>query len=93
MPGYALARRVWSPQIAQPRREAKAQQMHEGKDVIGEASRVGVVLLYAQVGLVIEQTIEHVGGITDAHVDGLCVVRCEPITRSRSTLLRRPKSH
>ncbi len=46
---------------ADARREAEAQQMHEGKDMIGEARRVGVVLLDAQVGLVVQQAVEHVG--------------------------------
>ncbi len=33
--------------------------MHQGKDVIGEAGRVGVVLLDPQVGLVVQQAVEH----------------------------------
>jgi len=32
-------------QIADARREAKAQQVHQGKDVIGEARCVGVMLI------------------------------------------------
>ena len=35
--------------------------MHQGKDVIGEAGRVGVVLLDPQVGLVVQQAVEHIG--------------------------------
>jgi hypothetical protein len=50
-----------------------------GKDVIGKAGSVGVVLLDAQVRLVIEQAIEHIGSITDAYVDGLCVAGRELI--------------
>ncbi len=50
-------------QGADARREAEAQQMHEGKDMIGEARRVGVVLLDAQVGLVVQQAVEHVGRV------------------------------
>ncbi len=43
--------------------------MHQGKDVIGEASsRVGVVLLDPQVGLVVQQAVEHIGGIADADI-------------------------
>ncbi|ENH31959.1 putative transposase, partial [Escherichia coli P0302308.13] len=34
--------------------------MHQGKDVIGEAGRVGVVLLDPQVGLVVQQAVEHI---------------------------------
>ena len=47
--------------IAQPRREAKAQKKHKSEDVIGEAGRVGVMLLDAQIRLVVEQAIEHIG--------------------------------
>ena len=36
--------------------------MHQGKDVIGEAGRVGVVLLDPQVGFVIQQAVERSGG-------------------------------
>ncbi len=42
--------------------------MHQGKDVIGEAGRVGVVLLDPQVGLVVQQAVEHIGGIADADI-------------------------
>ncbi len=41
---------------------------HQGKDVIGEAGRVGVVLLDPQVGLVVQQAVEHIGGIADADI-------------------------
>ena len=40
--------------------------MHQGKDVIGEAGRVGVVLLDPQV--VVQQAVEHIGGIADADI-------------------------
>lgn len=36
-----------------------------------ESSRVGVVLLNAQVALVVEQTVKHVGRVAHAHVDHL----------------------
>ena len=50
-------------EVADTRREAEAQQVHQGEDVIGEAGRVGVVFLNPQVGLVVQQAVEHVGGI------------------------------
>ncbi len=48
-------------QVADARREAEAQEVHQGEDVIGEARRVGVMLLDPQVGLVVQQAVEHVG--------------------------------
>ncbi len=36
-------------QVADVRREANAQKVHQGEDVIGETRRVGVVLLDPQV--------------------------------------------
>ena len=47
--------------VANARREAEAQEVHQGEDVIGEARRVGVVLLDPQVGFVVQQAVEHVG--------------------------------
>ncbi|GAS59631.1 hypothetical protein NGUA37_02747 [Salmonella enterica] len=55
-------------EVADARREAEAQQVHQGKDAIGEAGRVGVVLLDPQVGLVVQQAVEHIGGIADADI-------------------------
>lgn len=54
-------------EIADARCEAEAQQVHQGEDVIGEASPVGVVLLDPQVGLVVQQTVEHASGTTVPH--------------------------
>ena len=42
----------------------KPSRCIRGKDVIGEAGRVGVVLLDPQVGLVVQQAVEHIGGIS-----------------------------
>ncbi len=58
-PGFTEVADAWC--------EAEAQQVHQGEDVIGEASRVGVVLLDPQVGLVVQQAVEHIGGV--AHAD------------------------
>jgi len=41
--------------------EAKTQKVHEGEDMIGEAGGVGVVLFDPQIGLVMQQTVEHIG--------------------------------
>ena len=74
MAGFALAVEPCFSENAQPRREAKAQKMHESEDVIGEAGRVGVMLLDAQIRLVVKQAIEHIGSMPDADVDRLGVV-------------------
>ena len=47
--------RAWCRRVADARREAEAQEVHQGEDVIGEARRVGVVLLDPQVGFVVQQ--------------------------------------
>ncbi len=46
----------------------KPSRCIRGQDVIGEAGRVGVVLLDPQVGLVVQQAVEHIGGIADADI-------------------------
>ena len=62
-------------QVADARREAEAQEVHQGEDVIGEARRVGVVLLDAQVGFVVQQAVEHVGRVAHPDVHDLGVER------------------
>ena len=62
-------------QVADARCESKAQQMHQRKNVIGEARRVGVVLLDAQVGFVVQQAVEHVGRVAHADIHHLGVER------------------
>ena len=62
-------------QVADARREAEAQEVHQGEDVIGEARRVGVMLLDPQVGFVVQQAVEHVGRVAHADVDDLGVER------------------
>jgi len=39
--------------------------VHQRKNVIGEARRVGVVLLDPQVGLVVQQAVEHIGVVSE----------------------------
>jgi hypothetical protein len=53
----------------------KPKQVHQGEDVIGEPCRVGVVLLDAQVGFVVQQAVEHVGRVAHADIDHLGVER------------------
>ena len=62
-------------QVTDARREAEAQQVHQREDVIGEARRVGVVLLDAQVGFVVQQAVEHVGRVAHADIHHLGVER------------------
>ena len=63
-------------QIADARSEAEAEQVHQGEDMIGKAGRIGVVLLDAQVGLVIEQTVEHIGRVAKTDVVIPILVEC-----------------
>lgn len=62
--------------VPDARREPEAQQMHQRKDVIGEACRVGVAFLDAQVGLVVQQAVEHIGRVAHADIDHLGVKWC-----------------
>ena len=62
-------------QVADARREAEAQEVHQREDVIREPCRVGVVLLDAQVGFVVQQAVKHVGRIAHADIDHLGVER------------------
>ena len=59
-----------------PGRETKAQQMAKCKDVIGEASGVGVMLLNPQIGLMVEQAIENMRGIRGIRRDHLRIEGC-----------------
>ena len=60
--GFALRDvELGAAQIADARREAKAQQVHQGKDVIGEACRVNVMLLETQIRLVVQQAVQDIG--------------------------------
>ena len=61
--------------MPQARREAKAQQMTQRKNVIGEASGVGIVLFDLQFRFVIEQTIKYIRGIPHCRIDELGVER------------------
>ena len=75
--GFALGnKQLGVAQVADTRREAKAQHVHQTEDVIGEACRVGVVFFDAQVGLVIQKPIEHVSRIAHADINHLGAERC-----------------
>jgi len=80
LPLCRLARHVKTliRQVAYAGREPEAEQVTESEDVIGEAGGIGVVLLDPQLGLVIEQAIEHMrriahGGVNDLGMEG-CVL-------------------
>ncbi len=62
-------------QVADARREAETQQVHQGEDVSGEARRIGVALLDPQFGFVLQQAVEHIGRVAHADVDHLGVER------------------
>ena len=61
--GVAVDRQTLVGQITDARRETEAQQMHQREHVVGEASRVGVVLLDTQVRLVVEQAVQYMSRI------------------------------
>ena len=54
----------------------KPKQVHQCEHVVGEACCVGVVLFDPQVRLMIQQAVQHVGGIAHRGVDDLGVERC-----------------
>ena len=62
-------------QVADARRKVEAEQRHEREEVIGEPSRVGVVLLNAQIGLVVQKAIEDMGGVAYRGINDLGVER------------------
>lgn len=62
-------------QITDARGEAETEQMHQAEHMVGEAGRVGVVFLDPQVGLVIQQAVQDVGGVAHRGVDDLDVER------------------
>ena len=51
--------------------EVEAGQMHESEDMVREAGGVGVMLLDPQVGFMMQQPIENVGGVSHADVHDL----------------------
>ncbi len=48
-------------EIPDSRTERKSQQMHQGKDMIGETRGIGVMLPDFQVTFVVQQAIENMG--------------------------------
>lgn len=63
-------------QIPNAGREFESQQVHEGKDVIGKASSIGVMFFEAELASVLEQTVEDISGIAHIGVDDVGVKRC-----------------
>jgi len=56
-------------QVTDAGSKPESKEVHHAENVIGEPGGVGVMLLDAHVGLVIEETVEHISGIPDADVD------------------------
>jgi hypothetical protein len=52
-------------------REPKAQEVHQGKHMVGEAGRVRIAFFDPQIGFRIEQAVQHIGGIAHADIDDL----------------------
>src|SRR4051812_37083428 len=61
--------------IPDPGCKAVAQQMAECEDVVGVTRGVRVMLLNLEIALMIEQTIENVGGVAHCGADGPGMVR------------------
>ena len=64
-------------EVADARREAEAEERAEPEHMIGDAARVGVVLLDPQARLMIEQPVEDMGGLAGGRRDYLGMVRAE----------------
>ena len=60
-------------QVANARRKAEAQQTAHGKDMIGGAPGVGVVLVNDEAALVIKQSVEDMGRLVSGRGDHLGV--------------------
>ena len=60
-------------QVANAPRKAEAQQTAHGKDMIGEAAGVGVVLVNDEAALVIKQSVEDIGRLVSGRGDHLGV--------------------
>jgi hypothetical protein len=61
--GWSRSLPVMEPlvgEVTDARRKAKAQEVAERKNVIGETCSIGVVLLDPQIGLMVEQPVENV---------------------------------
>ena len=59
------------PKVPNPRSELQTQQVEESKDEFGVSSGVGGVFEDREVGLVVEDLIEDVGGISHGRGDDL----------------------
>ena len=62
-------------QITDARGELESKWVKQCKDVVGEAGRIGVVLLDSELGFVVEEPVEHMSGVAHIGVDHLGVER------------------
>jgi len=65
----SLSEEPFVGQVADARGEAEAQQVHQSEHMVREAGRVGVVFFDPQIGFMVEQAVEDVGGIAHRGVD------------------------
>jgi len=56
-------------EVTNARSEAKSQKMAECKDVVGKTTRVGVVLLDSQIGLMVEKAVENMRCVAGVRCD------------------------
>ena len=66
-------------QVANARCKAEAQQTAHGKDMIGEAPGVGVVLVDDEAALVIKQSVEDIGRLVSGRGDHLGFTASVPV--------------
>ena len=66
-------------QVPDARDERVAEDRARGEDMVGEATRIGVLFADAPPGLVHQESVEDVGGFVDGGGDGLGGERGEPV--------------
>ena len=59
--------------VANARSKPESEQVAQSEDVIGESGGVGVMLFDAEIGFVIQQPIEYVGGVPHCGADEFAV--------------------
>lgn len=77
-------------EIADAGRKLEAEQVEQGKDDFRVPDRIGRMLDEAQFGFVVQDTIEHVGGIAHRRRDDLGAVLRELIGRRCKNVTPRP---
>jgi hypothetical protein len=69
--GVTGAVKAFVCEVANARRETQTQQVHQRRHVAGKAGCIRIMFLNAQVGFVIQQAVQDVGGVTYRRVNDL----------------------